>query len=177
MKKLLIMAALVLFVASGAFAQTYSFSTFQSVFQSFASGAASALPLETSVGLNWSDAYIGQFPHFRDWAHRRGCDTPLLCNLIGHYTTSVQEEPSLEPQLFADPGSSGAIIYSGPEDRRVCPAVRHRPQVRLHPSECLQFALAARRLIICSLAGTSVMPLSRIMGSFPEFQLALDTRT
>ena len=64
MKKLLIVAALVLFVASGAFAQTYDFSTFQSVFQSFASGAASALPLETSVGLNWSDAYIGQFPHF-----------------------------------------------------------------------------------------------------------------
>ena len=64
MKKLLIMAALVLFVVSGAFAQTYSFSTFQSVFQSFASGAASALPLETSVGLNWADSYIGQFPHF-----------------------------------------------------------------------------------------------------------------
>jgi hypothetical protein len=64
MKKLLIIAALVVLVASGAFAQTYSFSTFQSVFQSFASGSASALPLETSVGLNWSDAYIGQFPHF-----------------------------------------------------------------------------------------------------------------
>jgi hypothetical protein len=62
MKKILVVAALVLLVASGAFAQ--SFSTFQSVFQSFASGAASALPLESSVGLNWSDAYIGQFPHF-----------------------------------------------------------------------------------------------------------------
>lgn len=64
MKKLLLIVALVALVASGAFAQTYSFSQFQSAFQSFANGAASALPLESSVGLNWSDAYIGQFPHF-----------------------------------------------------------------------------------------------------------------
>jgi len=62
MKKILIMAALVFLIASGAFAQ-YSFSTFQSVFQGFATGAASALPLESSVGLDWADAYIGQFPH------------------------------------------------------------------------------------------------------------------
>ena len=67
MKKLLIVLILVL-VAGALFAQTYTFSTFQSVFQSFATGTASALPLESSVGLNWSDAYIGQLlsvpPHF-----------------------------------------------------------------------------------------------------------------
>jgi len=32
--------------------------------QAFADGVASSLPLNASVGLNWSDAYIGQFPHF-----------------------------------------------------------------------------------------------------------------
>ena len=30
----------------------------------FADGVAATLPLNASVGLNWSDAYIGQFPHF-----------------------------------------------------------------------------------------------------------------
>lgn len=64
MKKLLLIALLVVVVASGAFAQNYSFSQFQNAFQSFANGVASSLPLESSVGLNWSDAYIGQFPHF-----------------------------------------------------------------------------------------------------------------
>jgi hypothetical protein len=64
MKRFLIVLALVMVVVSGAFAQTQNFSVFQSDMQSFANGAASALPLESSVGLNWSDAYIGQFPHF-----------------------------------------------------------------------------------------------------------------
>jgi len=64
MKRFLIVLAVTLGIVSGAFAQTQNFSVFQSDMQSFASGAASALPLESSVGLNWSDSYIGQFPHF-----------------------------------------------------------------------------------------------------------------
>jgi len=64
MKRLLLVAVLVV-VGGSLFAQSIpSFAAFQSAIQSFASGTASALPLETSVGLNWSDAYIGQFPHF-----------------------------------------------------------------------------------------------------------------
>ncbi|HUI68934.1 MAG TPA: hypothetical protein VL354_00350 [Spirochaetia bacterium] len=62
MKKLLIVAGLFVFVVAGAFA--FQFSDFQAAFQTFADKTASALPLEASVGLNWSDAYIGQFPHF-----------------------------------------------------------------------------------------------------------------
>ena len=51
--------------AYGAFAQTIpNFATFQSAIQGFANSVASALPLESSVGLNWSDANVGQFPHF-----------------------------------------------------------------------------------------------------------------
>ncbi len=64
MKRLLI-ALMILFIATGAFAApTYTFDEFQSAFQDFAHGVASALPLDSSVGLNWSDAYIGQLPHF-----------------------------------------------------------------------------------------------------------------
>ncbi len=52
--------------AMGAFA--LSFSQFQGAFQGFAADVASTLPLESSIGLNWSDAYVGQFlgvpPHF-----------------------------------------------------------------------------------------------------------------
>jgi hypothetical protein len=67
MMKRFVVVLLVLLTANGVFAgppPTYQFSQFQSAFQDFANGAAGALPLEASVGLNWSDAYIGQFPHF-----------------------------------------------------------------------------------------------------------------
>jgi len=68
MKRLLFVLVLVL-AAGALFAATINdFATFQSAVQNFASGTASALPLDSSVGLNWSDAYIGQFlgfpPHF-----------------------------------------------------------------------------------------------------------------
>lgn len=65
MKRLLVVL-MILFLATGAFAAppTYTFDVFKSAFQDFAHGVASALPLDSSVGLNWSDAYIGQFPHF-----------------------------------------------------------------------------------------------------------------
>ena len=33
-------------------------------FEAFADSLASALPFASTLGLNWSDAYIGQFPHF-----------------------------------------------------------------------------------------------------------------
>jgi len=66
--KRFVVVLLILLAASGVFAQSYSFSQFQTAFQDFATGTASALPLDSSVGLNWSDAYIGQLldmpPHF-----------------------------------------------------------------------------------------------------------------
>jgi hypothetical protein len=47
------------------FAQTdMDFADLEADIQEFADGVASSLPLNASVGLNWSDAYIGQFPHF-----------------------------------------------------------------------------------------------------------------
>jgi len=66
MKRLLIVVVVLVVVAAGAFA--FTFSDFQTAAQDFANGVSSALPLESSVGLNWSDAYIGQLldvpPHF-----------------------------------------------------------------------------------------------------------------
>lgn len=69
MKRTFVIAVFVLAVAaSGAFASGFTFSQFQSTFQTFATDVTGALPLESSVGLNWSDAYVGQFlgvpPHF-----------------------------------------------------------------------------------------------------------------
>jgi len=62
----LLAASLIVFAAVGASA--FSFSQFQTAGSDFAGGVASALPLESSVGLNWSDAWIGQLldvpPHF-----------------------------------------------------------------------------------------------------------------
>ena len=62
MKRLIVVLVLVL-SAGALFAQISNFAAFQSAIQGFANSAASALPLESSVGLNWSDANVGQFPH------------------------------------------------------------------------------------------------------------------
>jgi hypothetical protein len=68
MKRILIVVVILLVVGFGAFAQSFSFDTFQTGFQSFADAVANTLPFNASVGLNWSDAYIGQLlavpPHF-----------------------------------------------------------------------------------------------------------------
>jgi len=63
MKRLLIVLALALATGS-LFAQIPDFNAFKGDVQTFASSIAASLPLESSVGLDWSDSYIGQFPHF-----------------------------------------------------------------------------------------------------------------
>jgi hypothetical protein len=66
MKRLILVLVILIVAVGGAFA--FTFSQFQTAAQDFANGVSSALPLESSVGLNWSDAYIGQLldvpPHF-----------------------------------------------------------------------------------------------------------------
>ena len=66
MKRILILAIVALLFAPAALmAQTdIDFVDLEADIQAFADGVASSLPLNASVGLNWSDAYIGQFPHF-----------------------------------------------------------------------------------------------------------------
>ncbi len=64
MKRLALVLVLVLIAATGLVAQIPDITTFQNTIQGFANSVANALPLESSVGLNWSDANIGQFPKF-----------------------------------------------------------------------------------------------------------------
>jgi hypothetical protein len=58
---------IVLLAATGAFAQ-FNFAQFQTAANDFATAVANSLPFNASIGLNWSDAYIGQLldvpPHF-----------------------------------------------------------------------------------------------------------------
>jgi len=68
MKRLLCILVVLLAVA-GAFAQTtFDFAVFQDAADQFALDVANSLPFNASIGLNWSDAYIGQLldvpPHF-----------------------------------------------------------------------------------------------------------------
>jgi hypothetical protein len=62
MRKLWILAVLLVLLGLPATAQT--FDEFETAFAAFATGVANALPFNSMVGLGWSDAYIGQLPHF-----------------------------------------------------------------------------------------------------------------
>lgn len=64
MKKLLVVLLLVC-AASAAFAQTtVDFTALSPAFEQFAQEIADVLPFNASVGLGWSEAYVGNFPHF-----------------------------------------------------------------------------------------------------------------
>ena len=64
----IIAVALTLIVPAFAAAQTVDYDTFESSFENFAGDVASSLPLNSSIGNNTPDAYIGQLlsvpPHF-----------------------------------------------------------------------------------------------------------------
>ena len=40
------------------------YSAYEDGFEAFATEVAKSLPFNAAIGLNWSDAYIGNFPHF-----------------------------------------------------------------------------------------------------------------
>jgi len=63
MKKILLAVALLAALTGAAWAQV-DFDALETSFQSFADGVANSLPISATIGLNWSHAYIGQFPHF-----------------------------------------------------------------------------------------------------------------
>ena len=58
-----LLVLIILLAAAGAFAQV-NFTQFQAGFSQFAQDLANGAPFNASTGLNWSPAYIGQFPHF-----------------------------------------------------------------------------------------------------------------
>ncbi len=61
--KRILCTIIVFLVAIGAFAAPIDYSEFKDSFATFAEDAANSLPFNALIGLNWSDAYIGQFPH------------------------------------------------------------------------------------------------------------------
>lgn len=66
MKRSLVVAAFILAVTAGG-AQTASTSvldTFKTVFSDFATPMAGGITIDSTAGNNWSDAWIGSFPHF-----------------------------------------------------------------------------------------------------------------
>jgi hypothetical protein len=65
MKKLLLICGIILLFALSLPAQTIDYVTeYEDGFQAFAEEIAASLPFNATLGLSWSDAYIGQFPHF-----------------------------------------------------------------------------------------------------------------
>ncbi len=62
MKKLIVLVVLLALLGGGTFAQTLQ--GFQNAFTDFADSMAGALAVNSTIGNNWSDAYIGSFPHF-----------------------------------------------------------------------------------------------------------------
>jgi hypothetical protein len=63
MRKSIAIAAIILLAVSGAFAQL-SLTEFQSSLEGFADDMANTLAVNSTIGANWSDAYIGKLPHF-----------------------------------------------------------------------------------------------------------------
>jgi hypothetical protein len=63
MKKLLLICGIMMLVSLGAFAQV-DYSVYEQSFQDFSDEIAASLPFNGTIGLNWADGYIGQFPHF-----------------------------------------------------------------------------------------------------------------
>ncbi|MBA7468966.1 MAG: hypothetical protein GH155_02740 [Spirochaeta sp.] len=64
MKKIIITLSLTAMLVFSLQAQTINYSVYEEGFEDFAAEVAKSLPFNAAIGLNWSDAYIGSFPHF-----------------------------------------------------------------------------------------------------------------
>ena len=62
MKKLLLI--LLIMTAAMGFVTAQTYSEVEDSFQAFSDDMAGALPYASTLGLNWSNAYLGNFPHF-----------------------------------------------------------------------------------------------------------------
>ena len=63
MKKILIAFVLSIFLLSGVFAQV-TYDNLETSFSQFSKDVSEALPFASTTGLQWSQAYMGGFPHF-----------------------------------------------------------------------------------------------------------------
>jgi hypothetical protein len=63
MKRSIAIMAIALTAAAGAYSQIPSLEGFQTAFSGFTGDMAGSLALNSTIGSNWSDAYVGGFPH------------------------------------------------------------------------------------------------------------------
>jgi len=63
MKRSIALVAIALTTAASAYSQA-TLQGFQNAFSSFTGDMASSLAVNSTIGSNWSDAYVGGFPHF-----------------------------------------------------------------------------------------------------------------
>jgi hypothetical protein len=63
MKKFVVVIVMIAVVSTAGFSQDFDTEGLADVFGGFAEGVARALPMASTVGLQWSDAYIGKLPH------------------------------------------------------------------------------------------------------------------
>ncbi|MBN2532984.1 MAG: hypothetical protein JXB88_08835 [Spirochaetales bacterium] len=61
---IVIMITMVWFISPVFLQSQIDYDDFVSEFEAFTDGVATTLPFNSIIGLNWSDAYIGNFPHF-----------------------------------------------------------------------------------------------------------------
>jgi hypothetical protein len=64
MKRSIAALAITLSITALVYAQVPALDSFESAFKGFASDMAGSLSVDSTIGSNWSDAYIGSFPRF-----------------------------------------------------------------------------------------------------------------
>lgn len=91
MKKSIVLCLLAIFLVTGIATAQSNLGEIQQAAAGFSEDIAKALPFNSSLGLNWSDAYIGQFPHF-GVGFAVGATTMKLASiqtLAGYFDTSI----------------------------------------------------------------------------------------
>ncbi|MDR2900592.1 MAG: hypothetical protein LBV20_03615 [Treponema sp.] len=83
--------ALILISAGNVFAQQFDLGDLQSDINAFSAEMAETLPFNSALGLSWSDAYIGNFPHFGVGAFAGASlmDATTVMNLLDDFDISV----------------------------------------------------------------------------------------
>lgn len=64
MQRYIIIMLMVICISIPVFSQSMTYDDLKSDFEAFTDGVATTLPFNSVMGLNWSEAYIGNFPHF-----------------------------------------------------------------------------------------------------------------
>lgn len=94
MKNKIIVFVLLLVGTGSMFAQGFDLGKLQKDMNAFSSKMAETLPFNSALGLNWADAYIGNFPHFGVglFGGASFMDERTVNNLLGNFDVSLPSE-------------------------------------------------------------------------------------